>query len=79
MQGNENDRDLVTELLADQNRRERRYIALIVALVLAFVATNGYWIYVINSYEYVSQDGTGINTINTGHQEDIDYGAEDAD
>ena len=42
----------------------------------ALVGTNVAWIYVRQSYEYVSQDGEGINSINTGHQEGIEYGTD---
>lgn len=50
-------------------------IAVFVWLVtfIALVATNAYWIHVFQSYEYYSQDGSGINSINTGDQEDITY------
>lgn len=51
------------------------FIAFLVTLA-ALVATNAAWLYVWQSYEYVSQDGTGLNTINTGTQENIDYGSE---
>ena len=46
---------------------------------MALVGTNALWIYVFNSYEYVSQDGSGVNTINTGEQEDMNIGTENAD
>lgn len=51
------------------------FIAFLVTLA-ALVATNAAWLYVWQSYEYVSQDGTGVNAINTGNQENIDYGSE---
>lgn len=50
------------------------FIAFLVTLA-ALVATNAAWLYVWQSYEYVSQDGTGLNAINTGTQENIDYGS----
>ena len=51
------------------------FIAWLITLA-ALVGTNVAWLYVWQSYEYVSQDGSGINSINTGNQEDIDYGAD---
>ena len=44
---------------------------------MSLIGTNAYWIHVFQSYDYVNQNGSGINSINTGHQEDIQYyGAE---
>lgn len=51
------------------------FIAWLITLA-ALVGTNAAWLYVWQSYEYVPQDGSGINSINTGNQEDIDYGAD---
>lgn len=49
---------------------KRWFIAWLITLA-ALVATNGAWLYAWQSYEYVSQDGNGINTINTGNQGDV--------
>ena len=51
------------------------FVAWLITLA-ALIGTNAYWIYVFNSYEYVSQDGSGVNTINTGNQEDMSIGTE---
>lgn len=56
---------------------KRWFVAWLITLA-ALVGTNAAWLYVWQSYEYVSQDGSGINSINTGNQEDIDYGADSA-
>lgn len=65
-----------TEVIEQSKTQAKRwFIAWIVTLV-ALIGTNAYWIYVFNGYEYVSQDGSGLNSINTGNQEDIDYGTE---
>ena len=69
----------VSELIQDAQRQSKRWFIAFVVTLVALVGTNAYWIYVFNSYEYVSQDGEGINTINTGNQEDINYGAESED
>ena len=57
---------------------KRWFIAWLITL-LALIGTNAYWIYAFNSYEYVSQDGSGVNTINTGEQEEMNIGTENAD
>lgn len=57
---------------------KRWFIAWLITL-MALIGTNAYWIYVFNSYEYVSQDGSGVNTINTGEQEEMNIGTENAD
>ena len=54
---------------------KRWFVAWLITLA-ALVGTNAAWLYVWQSYEYVSQDGSGLNTINTGTQENIDYGSE---
>lgn len=69
----------VSELIQDAQRQSKRWFIAFVVTLVALVGTNAYWIYVFNNYEYVSQDGEGINTINTGNQEDINYGAESED
>ena len=42
------------------------FIAFIITLS-ALIVTNAYWIYEFTSYEFVSHDGAGINSINTGN------------
>lgn len=54
---------------AKHNAR-RWFIAWLVTLA-ALVGTNAAWLYTWQTYEYVSQDGNGINTINTGNQGDV--------
>ena len=48
------------------------FVAWLVTLV-ALIGTNAAWIYVFQSYDYVSQDGDGINNINSGDQGDVIY------
>lgn len=66
----------VSELIADTRSQAKRWFIAFLVTLAALFGTNIYWIYVFNSYEYVSQDGEGINTINTGNQEDISIGTE---
>lgn len=69
----------VSELVQDVQRQSKRWFIAFLLSLAALVGTNAYWIYVFNSYEYVTQDGEGINTINTGNQEDINIGTENED
>lgn len=66
----------VSELISDARAQAKRWFIAFLVTLAALFGTNTYWIYVFNSYEYVSQDGEGINTINTGNQEDISIGTE---
>ena len=68
--------DSLARSVVEQSKAATRkwFIAFLVTLA-ALVATNAAWLYVWQSYEYVSQDGTGLKTINTGNQENIDYGS----
>lgn len=65
------------EIIDQSKRSAKRWFAAWLITLAALFATNTYWIYVINSYEYYSQDGEGVNTINTGHQEGVYIGTED--
>lgn len=49
---------------------KRWFIAWIITLV-ALIGTNTYWIYVLNSYEYVYQDGEGQNNYNNDIDGDV--------
>lgn len=52
------------------------WIAIFVLLAILFV-TNGIWIYVFQSYDYVTQDGEGYNYFNREVGGDVYNGAED--
>lgn len=68
---------LASEVIHDNFRQSKRWFVAFLVMLAALFATNTYWIYVINSYEYYSQDGEGVNTINTGQQEGVYIGTED--
>ena len=57
---------LVTEVFRDNQRQAKRWFVAFLITLAALVATNTYWIYVFNSYEYVSQDGEGYNYYKIG-------------
>ena len=71
--------NLVTEVIRENQKQAKRWFIAFLLSLAALVGTNAYWIYVFNSYEYVTQDGEGINTINTGNQEGINIGTENED
>lgn len=68
-----------TQVIEQAKTSAKRWFVAWLITLAALIGTNAYWIYVFNSYEYVSQDGSGVNTINTGNQEDISIGTENAD
>ena len=68
-----------TSVIQQAEKSAKRWFVAWLITLAALVGTNAAWIYVFNSYEYVTQDGEGINTINTGNQEDINIGTENED
>ncbi len=64
------------ELARTERHIKRLWIALIVAIV-ALLCSNLAWLYYESQFETISysQDGAGLNNINTGSQGDV-YGAE---
>ena len=42
-----------------------------ITTLISLVGTNAYWIYIFQSYDIVTQDGSGLNNYNTGSQGDI--------
>lgn len=68
---------LVTEVFMDNQRQAKRWFVAFLITLAALVATNAYWIYVFNSYEYVSQDGEGFNYYNSEIEGDVENGTAD--
>lgn len=67
---------LAMEVIGQAKRQTKLlFMAWLITLV-ALVGTNAAWIYVFQSYDYISQDGNGINNINSGEQGDFIYGTE---
>lgn len=73
------DQYFATQVIEQAKTSAKRWFVAWLITLAALIGTNAYWIYVFNSYEYVSQDGSGVNTINTGNQEDMSIGTENAD
>ncbi|AWY06850.1 MAG: immunity protein 58 [Caudoviricetes sp.] len=66
--------------MARAERRDKRQWVIIIALIAALLASNIGWLvyesqFETYTYEY-SQDGEGLNNINTGEQGDVLYGPE---
>lgn len=70
---------LASETIAHSSKHARNWFIAFLVTLIALVATNLFWIYEWSSYEYVSQDGAGVNAINTGNQEDMNIGTENED
>lgn len=68
-----------TEVIEQSKRTAKRWFVAWIITFVALIGTNLYWINQYNSYDYVSQDGEGINNINTGDQGDLENGAESQD
>ena len=68
-----------SEITRAEIRFKRLFVALIVAII-GIVASNGAWLLYESMYDTISysQDGEGINNINTGEQGDL-YGTESSD
>ena len=60
-----------TEVIAQAKRNTLHWVIAFWLTLAALVATNAYWIYVFQSYDYASQNGDGINNINDGSQGDV--------
>ena len=46
-------------------------IVIMALIIAALIGTNAYWIYIFQSYDIVTQDGSGLNNYNTGNQGDV--------
>ena len=64
------------EVIEQSKRNAKRWFVAWLVTLAALIGTNAAWIYVTQSYEYISQDGSGQNNINTGTQGDITHGTE---
>lgn len=64
------------EVIEQSKRNAKRWFVAWLVTLSALIGTNAAWIYVAQSYEYISQDGSGQNNINTGTQGGITHGTE---
>ena len=72
----DNAENLVSEVFRDNQRQAKRWFIAFLIMLLSLIATNAYWIYQWNSYDYVSQDGDGYNYYNSDIGGDVSNGAE---
>lgn len=73
--------DDMNKIDMSHKRIEKWLVGLLIAMFVALVGTNAYWIWNENSYQDVvvtenSQDGSGINIMGGG---DVSYGTENKD
>ena len=66
-----------TEVIQQAKRNTRHWVIAFAITLAALIGTNTAWIYVFQSYDYISQDGNGINNYNTGTQGDLKNEPED--
>ena len=73
---------IVYEGMSARNERtiKRLIVALVIAVILIF-ASNMAWLLYESQFQTMtySQDGEGLNNLNTGSQGDLSYVAEDKD
>lgn len=72
----ESNDSLARSAIEQANRTVKKWFIIAIISITALVVTNSCWLYVFQSYEYVSQDGNGVNNINSGTQGDLLNGAE---
>ena len=66
----------LVELIEQTRTNAKRWFVAWIITLIALVGTNMAWLYVFQSYEYVSQDGEGVNNANSSTQGDLNIGAE---
>lgn len=70
------ERFFATEVIEQSKRTAKRWFAAWAITFAALIISNFVWLYVFQSYDYVSQDGSGVNTYETDINGDLN-GAED--
>ncbi len=70
------ERFFATEVIEQSKRTAKRWFAAWVITFATLIISNFVWLYVFQSYDYVSQDGSGVNTYETDINGDLN-GAED--
>lgn len=61
----ENKGNCATDVLSMLARQLKTMWIVIIVLIILLVGTNMAWLYVFQSYDYVSQDGEGYNYFNS--------------
>lgn len=65
-----------TSVIQQAERSAKRWFIAWLITLAALVGTNAAWLYVFNSYEYVTQDGEGYNYYNSEIDGDVENGTE---
>lgn len=68
-----------TDVLAALLKQLKTMWCVIILLIVLLVGTNMAWLWVFQSYDYVSQDGEGYNYFNREVEGDVFNGAESKD
>lgn len=63
---------LVSEVFRDLQKQSKRWFIAFLVTLIALVGTNAYWIHVLNSYEYVYQNGERQNNYNNNIDGDVE-------
>lgn len=66
----------LVELIEQTRANARRWFIAWIITLIALVGTNMAWLYVFQSYDYITQDGEGVNNANTGTQGDVNIGTD---
>ena len=65
-----------TEVIEQQKDGTKWCRKIAIIILIGLLVTNAYWIHVFQSYDYISQDGNGVNSYKTEIQGDLVNGAE---
>ncbi len=68
-----------TDVLNALTKQLKTMWIVIIMLIILLVGTNMAWLYVFQSYDYVSQDGDGYNYFNSHVEGSVYNGAEGQD
>lgn len=75
---NEEKGNSATDVLNMLAKQIKTMWIVIIMLIVLLVGTNMAWLYVFQSYDYVTQDGEGYNYFNREVEGDVYNGAESA-
>lgn len=64
-----------TSVIQQAERSAKRWFIAWIITLAALIGTNAYWIHMLNTYEYVYQDGAGENYYNNEIGGDVENGA----
>lgn len=70
------ERFLAIEVIEQSKVQTRRWFVAWIITLAILAGTNAAWIYAFQSYDYISQDGNGVNSYKTEIQGDLNNGAE---